>query len=233
MRPNRTRLRGIRQKFELPLDIEHVFDIVTNMSVASLPSPQALVAPIALATHRTLPVAPSIRNLFPDGGLRRGSTVAISGSMSLALSTLSSASAEGSWCAAVNLPTLGLQAASEMGIELERFALVPRAGLQWATVTAALIDALDIVLVHPFGKVREVDARRLSARARERGSVLIPVVDDHSDWPAADLRLRCEGTQWQGLGTGHGYLRKQQLKIVAEGRGAASRSRQALVSLAS
>jgi hypothetical protein len=185
----------------------------------------------SLAGDRILPVSSSIRNLFPDGGLRRGSTVVVSGSTSLALSAMATASAEGSWCAAINLPSLGLVAASEMGVELSRLALVPRAGQQWAAVTAALLDALDVVLVHPLGHVRDADARRLSARARESGSVLIPVMEDGATWSHADLRLRCDGLEWQGLGAGHGYLRKQQLRVLAEGRGAASRSRQALVSL--
>ena len=221
-----------------------MFDILTSVSLSeilasSAPSlssqslSQAFAGPVVMAGDRTLPVASSIKNLFPDGGLRRGSTVVVSGSTSLALSTMVTASAEGSWCAAINLPTLGLVAASEMGVELSRLALVPRAGNQWATVAAALLDALDVVLVHPLGRVREADARRLSARARESGSVLVPVVEDSTQWPQADLRLHCDGQVWQGLGSGHGYLRKQQLRVLAEGRGSASRSRQALVSLAS
>ncbi len=194
-----------------------------------------LTKPVVWASDRTLPVVPAVKNLFPDGGLRRGSTVVVAGSTSLALAMMAAASAEGSWCAAVGLPSLGLVAAAEYGVELARLALVPNPGAQWATVVGALIDALDVVLFRPTNAdaIRSVDARRLVARARERGAVLVPIVDDPSMWPQADLRLRCVGAEWQGLGQGHGYLRKQRLRVLAEGRGAASRSRQAIVSLAS
>jgi len=197
-----------------------------------LASVAELARPVAWAADRLLPVRSQIRGLFPDGGLRRGSTIVVSGSTSLALTTMAAASAEGSWCAAVGFSSLGLVAAAELGIELGRFALIPSPSRQWAVVVAALLDALDVVLVRPPTSVSSSDARRLASRARERGSVLVPVVDDNFTWPQSDLHLRCQGREWQGVGNGHGYLRKQRMRIEATGRGAASRPRQALVALA-
>jgi hypothetical protein len=121
------------------------------------------------------------------------------------------------------LPDLGPAAAAELGIALERFALVPDPAEQWAVVTGALIDAVDAVLVRPARRVRPADARRLRARAQESGAVLVPYGDS---WPeGADLRIAVVSSGWQGLGQGHGFLRTRVVEVVASGRGAASRER--------
>ena len=77
-----------------------------------------------MAGERLLPVLGPLQPLFPAGALRRGSVVSVTGSTSLALSVLAAASAQGSWCAAVGMPSLGLAAAAELGVALERFPLV-------------------------------------------------------------------------------------------------------------
>ncbi len=146
----------------------------------------------------------------------------VAGTTSLALSLLA-ASQAGSWCAAVGLSELGLVAAAGLGVSLDRFALVPHPGQQWSVVTAALIDAVDVVLVRPPRRMRLTDARRLVARARERGSVLVPISSAWSE--AADLRLRVVAGAWDGLGPGHGFLQARTVEVVASGRGAASRER--------
>ena len=179
--------------------------------------------PVSLAGHRMLPVVPPLSGLLPGGGLRRGSTVAVTGSTSLALAVLAGSSAAGSWCAAVGLPSLGLVAAGEAGVAVARLALVPSPGGEWAAVVAALLDALDVVLVRPPERVRAADARRLTARARERGAVLVPF----GRWEGADVRLGVAAGEWHGLGHGHGHLRARLVEVVAEGRGAAARPRRA------
>jgi hypothetical protein len=62
-------------------------------------------------------------------------------------------------------------------------------------------------------------ARRLSARARHRGAVLLPF----GSWPGADLELSASAMRWTGLGSGHGHLTGCELVVTAEGRGAAAR----------
>ena len=101
-----------------------------------------------LAGERLLPVVPALQALLPGRGLRRGSTVAVNRSAALALALVAGASAAGSWVAAVGLPDLGMVAAAEVGIDLERLALVPAPGARaWPAVVAALLDAVDVVLV--------------------------------------------------------------------------------------
>jgi hypothetical protein len=177
--------------------------------------------------EQVLPVQESLTSLFPWGGLRRGSTVAVEGSASLLLALLAEASREGSWCAVVGLPALGAVAAAEAGVATERLALVPRPGSDVAGVTAALVDGMDVVVVGGTARLSGTDGRRLAARARQRGAVLIP----YGPWQGADLELSCAGGRWRGLGTGHGHLRSREVTVRARGRGAASRPRTAQVLL--
>lgn len=156
-------------------------------------------------------------------------TPAAGGGVSLALALVASATA-GGWAAAVGLPSLGLLAAAELGVRLERLALVPRPGERWAAVAAALLDGVDLLLLGLPGRVRAADARRLAARARERGVVLVALAADERSpapaWPEPpDLRLSVSGAEWGGLGVGHGRLRSRRLEVIASGRRAASRPR--------
>lgn len=183
------------------------------------------VGPVALAGEQVLPAVPAVRELLPGGALRRGSTVAVVGSTSLALALAAAPSASGSWCAAVGLPTLGLSAAAELGVSLERLALVAAPGERWPSVVGALLDALDVVVVRPPGPVRAAHVRRLSARAREGGAVLVPL----GAWEGADVRLAVAGSEWHGLAAGHGHLRARRLEVVVWGRGAAARPLRAQV----
>jgi hypothetical protein len=177
-----------------------------------------------------LPVAPELSGLLPGRGLRRGSTVAVAagrsapagGGTSLMLALLAAASRDGSWCAVVGMPTLGALAAAESGVALERLALVPHPGPDWPTVVAALIDGVDVVVAAVPGPVPAGIAGRLAARARQRGSVLVPF----GDWAGADLTLRVGAGRWEGLGAGRGRLRRREVTVVAEGRGAAARPRE-------
>ena len=180
--------------------------------------------PVVLAGERLLPVLDPLAPLLPGGGLRRGSVVAVASSTSLALALLAGASAAGSWCAAVGLPSLGVAAAAELGVVLERFPLVaaPASTEEWAWAVASLVDAVDVVVAKPPPHVRDAQARKLAARARERSAVLVTT----GAWPGgADVRLAVTATAWEGVGEGHGRLRARRVDVVASGRGAAARER--------
>jgi hypothetical protein len=91
-------------------------------------------------------------------------------------------------------------------------------------VVAAFLDAVDVVLVCAPARLPAAQARRLAARARERGSVLVPL----GAWPEpADLRLAVTSSAWHGLGQGHGSLHSRQVEVLITGRGAATRERRA------
>jgi hypothetical protein len=185
------------------------------------------LAPVVGARRvRVLPVHPELAELFPWGGLRRGSTVSVQGSTTLLLTLLSEATVDGSWAGVVGMPNLGAVAAAELGVELERLVLVPEPGSQLTAVVAALLDGLDLVATTP-GDLTDSVARRLSARARHRGAVLI----SFGPWPGADLELTCERIRWSGLGQGAGVLRNRELVARTRGRGLAARPAKATVLL--
>src|SRR5918994_1936737 len=89
----------------------------TTLSSSGASARTELVGPgTTLADERLLPVVPALQPLLPSGGLRRGTTVAVTSSAALALALVAGASAAGSWVAAVGLPDLGIVAAVETGI---------------------------------------------------------------------------------------------------------------------
>ncbi|MCY4631059.1 MAG: hypothetical protein OXE75_09295 [bacterium] len=204
------------------------------------------VAPLTGAHERTLPVLDPLRDLLPGGALQRGWVITTGGdgATSLALAVAAGPSAAGSWTAVVGEEGLGLAAAAEAGVVLERLLMVaapePRGA---AETTAALVDAVDIVLVGSEVRLGAADHRRLAARLRERGSVLIHLGGDGSHgagvWPGgarsssgrasdpqgADVRLQVVSSRWSGLGDGWGLLRARRVSVRAQGRGAAGRPR--------
>jgi hypothetical protein len=178
--------------------------------------------PIDREGSAVLPVAGPLAALLPDGGLRRGSAVAVSGSTSLLLALLAEASRAGSWCAVVGLPDLGVQAAAEAGLDLARTALVPRPGPRPAAVVAALVDGVDVVVLDtalPGVRWPAGDRQRLGARIRQKGAVLVPV-GAPGTWPGAEVELRAEGSAWAGLGgDGTGRLRSRRARVRCAARG--------------
>lgn len=177
--------------------------------------------------ERVLPVPAALVGLLPAGGLRRGSVVQVEGSVALTLALLAEASGAGAWCALVGLPTVGLLAAGELGIDTDRLALIPEPGPDWAAVVAALLDAIDIVVLRAPSAPAPAQSRRLTARVRERGAVLISA----DPWQGAEVGLRPVDTSWYGVGSGYGRLTGYELEVESRGRGAASRPRRAQVRL--
>ncbi|MEV6445108.1 hypothetical protein [Amycolatopsis sp. NPDC051716] len=117
-----------------------------------------------------------------------------------------------------------MAAAAELGVELERLALVPEPGAEVAAVLSALIDGFDLVALG-LAAARRMQpqlARRLAGRVRNRGAVLIAA----GSWPAADLEVRVANRRWRGLADdGFGHLEFREVVATSRGRGAAARPR--------
>jgi hypothetical protein len=181
-------------------------------------------------------VSGALGSLVPGGALQRGVTLTVAGTTgagatSLALELAAAAAATGEWAAAIDLHgTLGGEAAAEAGVALDRFAVIRRVPVErWATVVAALLEGVTLVLAELPRHVNAADARRLVSRARERGSVLV-AIETGARWPAdAALRLLATGGTWRGLVSGGGLLADRARMVRVEGQGAAARARLARV----
>lgn len=203
-----------------------MFDHGPMGKAAALAGLHERIRPLALAKDQRLPVLAPLEPLLPLGALQRGTTVSIradgvGGSTSLALALVAEASRTGAWLAAVGLPSLGLVAADEAGVALERLVLVAAPERSaWGGVAAALVDGFDLLLLHVrAGGVRPAEARKLVARARERGAVLVQL---GSGWDReADIALRIVEARWEGPDDGYGHLDARRIVVEATGRRAA------------
>jgi hypothetical protein len=173
-----------------------------------------------LARHQAsgygpLPVGSALSALFPSGGLERGHIYGCRGDASLSVLYALSARATqaGSWVATVNLFSLGLMSAREHGVALQRLLCVD-AGTQpatWTQVMGACVDGLDVVVAYaPQCSLH--DARRIEARLKAHGSVLIIVGDPGVFSPA--VVLSSHTTQWE-FST---HASRREVDVVATGR---------------
>jgi hypothetical protein len=178
-----------------------------------------------------LPVVPALRPLFPDGGLPRGVAVGVDadgaagGATSLGLVLSAAASAAGSWVAVVGMGELGLAAlVGWAGLDPSRVLLVDQVTVEaWPKVVGALLAAVDVV-VAPAVRMPARVGRQLATAARERNGVVVTI--GRSDAMAGfdpAVRLRVVASAWEGLGSGHGYLRARRVQVERQGRGSAAR----------
>jgi hypothetical protein len=187
------------------------------------------LAAASLSRSRMLPVVDPLVSLLPDGGLVRGKAVACGGvaAMSLAVSLAVAATASGSWLAVVGVPTLGLEAAEEFGIPLERVVGVDLPGSgrcpeitadneRWAELVAATFDGFEVVITAVPRRLNAVLARRVQARMQSRQAVMITV---GAAGPfSADVELHADEPCWEGVAAGWGHLRGRRVAVSSSGR---------------
>ena len=169
---------------------------------------------------RGRPLTGSLAALLPGGTLRSGVVYTVADSTSLIMAILGTVTADGGWAAVVGLPDFGVEAAAGFGIDLGRLVLVPSPGDQWLAVTAALVDVLPLVVVHPERTVGSAEVARLGARLRQTGCTLIVA----GDWAQSEASLRVTDARWEGLGAGHGYLSGRDLTVSVTERGGPRRT---------
>jgi hypothetical protein len=176
--------------------------------------------PMGLARDRVLPVLAPLAPLLPERALVRGKAVACTGqaAVSAALALTARPTQEGSWAGVVGLAGVGLAAAAELGVALERLVLVAAPGRgEWAEVLAALIDGVDVVVAAPPPGLGAGSARKLQARVQARGGVLVLVGAGEPFTP--DLTLQSEVRGWEGVGAGGaGHLTGRRVALELGGR---------------
>ena len=150
-----------------------------------------------------------------DGGrLPTGSASVVGGSSSLLLALLAASQRKDDWLAVVGMPELGLLAAVDAGIAIERLIVVPDVAGRGPEVLAALLDGFTYVVAGPAAGLTPADRRRLTARARDRGSGIVAT----GEWEHAALRLHATA-RWSGVDDGAGYLRRCELDVDLQARG--------------
>jgi hypothetical protein len=191
------------------------------------------VRPVMLAGQRRLPVLPPLERLLPEG-LPRGVSVAVDaatdggGATSLGLALVAGASQANSWVVAVGVESLGFLAAGGLGVDLGRLVVVNGLSRRAAPqVVAALLDGVDVVVLgrSALAQLSARDGRRLAARLRERGVVLVGIDGALPGGPAT-LRLTVTAATWHGI-VENGYLRARRVTVELGGQGAAARARRA------
>src|SRR4051812_18781322 len=150
-------------------------------------------------------------------GVQRGSVVTVGGAVGAgvtrtAFELAASMTAAGEWVAFVDHSSLGLTAAVELGVELERWVGVRDVpDGRWPVGIGALLDGMAMVVAPVPSRLALGDARRLLARTRERRAVLVALeslpLERVGSWPAeAALRVHVQRTDWSGLDAGGGLL---------------------------
>ena len=187
--------------------------------------------PLVLARDRAVPLPDPLGDLVPGGTVARGSVLRVTGRPGAGATTVgfelaAAVTALGEWAAAVEVDaTLGPLAAADAGVALERFAVVRRVPpARWATVIAALLDGVSLVLAEVPRGVALGDARRLEARARERETVLVVAETHGAVWPGgAVFTLHAAASAWEEHTAS--VVDARRLRVEVEGRGAAARPR--------
>lgn len=177
-----------------------------------------LAPPVAAAPP---PEPGTLLSLLPDGDLPRGGATVVRGSNALLLSLLAATQGDAGWVAIVGAPDLGLLAAAQLGLALERTILVPDPGLSLTQVCAAFIDGVATLVMGPNVALTLSEQGRLGARAREQGTALVTT----QAWPGALVTLTAGPRTWDGVGHGSGYLRAQHLAVTRTGRASAAGER--------
>ncbi len=186
------------------------------------------VAPLSRASlttsfDRNLAVDDAFLPWLPDG-LVRGRTVGCTGgvAVSAALALASRAVELGSWVAVVGVSSIGIEALDQYGVTLERVVAVdadPTRPGEWAERVAAACDGFELVVTRlPRSSGADRVVRKVQQRIRSSGSVVLFIGDRADSTGSSDLNFEPVSTQWQGLGAGHGHLRRRKVTLRLAGR---------------
>lgn len=127
--------------------------------------------------------------------------VAVIGSTSILLAAAARRQGPHGWCAVLGADGIGWCAASESGLALDRVLAVRATGLDSRTlpsIAGTLLDGVDVLLLSPqcATALRAREHRCLSARARERGALLLSPVP----WEGARTLVAAPQSMPQGEG---------------------------------
>lgn len=172
-----------------------------------------------------LPVGDPLSSLLPEGGLVRGRAVSCTGgaAVTVALGLVAAATQQGSWLAIVGLPWLGVDAAREAGVALERTVRVDLSGDlpgEWAERVAAAADGFELVLTRVPRRLPDRVLRQVRQRFQARGAVLLDVDPWDRAAPASGAEVAIDAVvhSWIGLDHGNGHLRDRVVEVTVRAR---------------
>ena len=179
---------------------------------------------VPLRKANILSAGPIFDAVLPDGGLRRGSILVLeaahAGMTTMTLSLLGGLP-ERTWAGWLDAEhTLSGTALAEHGIDLEHLLIVRGvpSGM-WAKTVSTLLDSMSVVVAELSGPVSSGDARRLAARARERGAVLLVMERGRARWPVeANVRCTVESLS-MALGVNDAELGGYSCRVKVSSRG--------------
>lgn len=159
---------------------------------------------------RGLPVPAALQRVLPV--LRTGAVHSIE-SRSLALQCLAAAVPTGAWSAIVGMPDVGVEAAADLGIAVDRLVLVPTPGGAWNDAVASLAEVMPVVLAAGPARITSGEAARIEARLRAADACLIV----HGAWPSPTTRIRSLGVDWRGTDAGLGRIARGSMELEVTG----------------
>ena len=187
--------------------------------------PSAVLRPASGIERDALPLDPMVADML-GGGLVRGRSIVCTGDAAVALSlrVVSRATQDGAWLAVVGVDGLGLSAAAEQGIALQRTVLVtpPAAVREWANAVATAIDGFGVLLLQVPVGITVGEARKVVARVQARRAVVVLV--DPARQPAVasafrpDVALHTSTVRWLGIGEGVGHVQAREVRVEVGGR---------------
>jgi len=174
----------------------------------------------------TLPVSPDLRAMFPEGGLVRGRTVLCGGdaAVALALRIVSQPTQAGSWLGVVGVHNIGVQAASEQGVALQRVVFVQPATsrAEWVSTVAAAADGFDVLMLEVPHGITVADARRVQTRIQSRRNALVLIGATQKlalqSVFQPDVVIDTTTTQWNGIERGSGHVQSREVCVTVSGR---------------
>jgi hypothetical protein len=157
------------------------------------------------SARQPVPTLPALADLVP---MRAGGTYGVD-SASLCLAMAAGASQAGEWVGFAGWPDFGVEAAVELGVDLQRTVLVPDLGDHWLEVTAALVDVLRVVVLRPPATLGARAVGVLESRLRTRCAALVV----WGDWPGCEARMTTEESRWSGPADGRGRLHTRRTRV--------------------
>ncbi|WP_128645000.1 hypothetical protein [Rhodococcus sp. BS-15] len=166
---------------------------------------------------RSFPAPLPIRTLLPSGALARGTSLSVTGALSVLTGLVAAASAAGHHVALIGQPRFGILAAVEQGARLDKISFIPAPGDDPLTVASICLDGIDLVVTTLHGRdIAPTRGRALLARMRSQAAVLVTT---DGRLPGTDFSIASKPVGVDGITLSRGRVRAVTIESSLHGRG--------------